>query len=244
MFRGSRKHVLDWTDRPEFCIELLELVAPVPCRISAKSRWMPRGHRSPYEAQLETFGPTNLPELQIWPALANWWLTNQPGANPPKWDIAATCEIGGSAGLILVEAKAHEDELDDVGELIKVNASRASVEHHSQIGSAIEEACQALRKISDRTAISRDSHYQLSNSVAFAWKLASLGVPMVLVYLGFYRDEGITAPFKNEAHWYECFTKHADPVVPIDLFEKKIQCGTAPMWLLCRSRQILEMSET
>jgi hypothetical protein len=61
MSRGSRKHVLDWTERPEFCAELLQLVAPVECRLTAQSKWMPRGYRSPDEARLETFGPEVLP---------------------------------------------------------------------------------------------------------------------------------------------------------------------------------------
>jgi len=33
--------------------------------------------------------------------------------------------------------------------------------------------------------LSRDSLYQLANRFAWAWKIASLGVPVALVYLGF-----------------------------------------------------------
>jgi hypothetical protein len=33
--------------------------------------------------------------------------------------------------------------------------------------------------------ISRDNRYQMSNRFAWSWKLASVGVPVVLVYLGF-----------------------------------------------------------
>jgi hypothetical protein len=37
----------------------------------------------------------------------------------------------------------------------------------------------------DGWTLSRDSHYQLTNRFAWAWKLASMGVPVVLGYLGF-----------------------------------------------------------
>ena len=59
------------------------------------------------------------------------------------------------------------------------------------IGAALAEACDGLAQLGIATRISRDSHYQLSNRLAFTWKLATLGVPTVLVYLGFIGDEGI-----------------------------------------------------
>src|SRR5215470_18244569 len=111
MFRGSRKHVLDWTSRPEFCVDLLQLVRPADCQITAQSKWMPRGYRYPDEARLETFGPEVLPNPEIWANLRRWWLVHERGANTPNWDIAAGCEIDGRTGFILVEAKANVPEL-------------------------------------------------------------------------------------------------------------------------------------
>ncbi|MEO7276326.1 MAG: hypothetical protein ABIX28_20235 [Vicinamibacterales bacterium] len=245
MVRGSRKHILDWTDRPEFSIELLQLIAPVDCRLSAQSRWMPRGYRSPDEARLETFGPEALPGHAAWATLRKWWLAHELGANTPNWDIAATCEIEGRPGLLLVEAKANVPELSRAGKTIDSAASAASIENHQRIGLAIDEACTWLRSVSVSTAISRDSHYQLSNRVAFAWKLASLGIPTVLVYLGFLGDRGITdagEPFEDAAHWNAVVAGYALSRVPQDLFERRIDCGLAPMWLLIRSRPVLEES--
>lgn len=112
-------------------------------------------------------------------------------------------------------------------------------------GVAIAEACAALQRVSPSTAISRDSHYQLSNRVAFAWKLANAGVPTVLVYLGFWGDDGLAdvgAPFQSAAHWEADFTEHARSVVPMDLFEYRVECGAAPMWLLVRSRKVMAAS--
>jgi hypothetical protein len=246
MFRGSRKHVLDWTTRPEFSVELLQLVASVDARISAHSRWMPRGYSAPDEARLETFGPRILPDSPVWSRLRQWWLVHESGANTPNWDIAAGCEIEGRPGLILVEAKANVPELNVAGKSLDAAASEASADNHEQIGRAIDEACTELRRINATTAISRDSHYQLSNRVAFAWKLATLGIPTVLVYLGFLADEGIVdagAPFADSAQWERAFAQYAHPIVPKDLFERRIECGAAAAWLLVRSRPVLQVSQ-
>lgn len=245
MYRGSRKHVLDWTDQPQFATELLQLAAPVECRLSGQSRWMPRGHRSPDEARLETFGPTILPDAGMWRSLSSWWLAHQRGANTPNWDIAAACEIEGVSGLILVEAKANVPELSPAGKPREATASAESAANHARIGAAIEEACLALRKVSSSTAISRDRHYQLSNRIAFTWKLATLGVPTVLIYLGFWGDTGIVdagAPFESDADWHARFAEHAAGVVSAELFERRLDCGAAPAWLLVRGRPVIEPS--
>ena len=245
MFRGSRKHVLDWTSRPEFCVELLQLVRPVACRLTASSQWMPRGYRSPDEARLETFGPEVLPDSGAWAALRKWWLVHERGANTPNWDIAAGCEIEGRAGLILVEAKANVPELSADAKPIDTKASAASAENHQRIAAAIADACSALQELGVATTISRDSHYQLSNRVAFAWKLATLGIPTVLVYLGFTGDDGIGdagTPFSDSSHWETVFAEHAYSVVPREVFERRIDCVAAPVWFLLRSRRVIEMS--
>jgi hypothetical protein len=245
VFRGSRKHVLDWTGRPEFLVELLQLVAPVECRLSARTRWMPRGRSEPDEARLESFGPKALPNAEVWSGLRKWWLSHERGANTPNWDIAASCEIEGTPGLILVEAKANVPEMSTAGKFRDAGASRASTENHQRIGLAISEACTALRRVSASAAISRDSHYQLSNRVAFAWKLASLGVPTVLVYLGFWGDDGIRdagEPFKNAGDWEVAFASYADSIVPREVRERPIKCGPASMWLLVRSKLAIEIS--
>jgi len=226
-------------------VELLQLVEPVEARISARSQWMPRGHRAIDEARLETFGPQILPNSGAWATLRKWWLVHEGGANTPNWDIAVGCEVEGRPGLILVEAKANAPELSVAGKPLDVAASAASAENHQQIGQAISEACVALQRISVTTSINRDSHYQLSNRVAFTWKLASLGVPTVLVYLGFSGDSGIAdagTPFTDSAHWQAVFAAYAQAVVPKDLFERRIECGIASAWLLVRSRPVIEAS--
>ena len=147
-------------------------------------------HASPAEARLETFGPRALPEYAIWEGLQSWWLAHRVGANTPNWDLAATATIEGRKGLILAEAKANVPELGEAGKSLGDKASERSSENHARIGQAIAEAQTALSSVLEGVNISRGSHYQLANRVAFMWKLASLGIPTVLVYLGFTGDEG------------------------------------------------------
>ena len=206
---------------------------------------MPHGYHAPDEARLETFGPEFLADSPVWATLRKWWLAHERGANTPNWDIAMGCEVEGLPGLIVVEAKANVPELSVAGKPVDSTASAASAENHQRIGLAINEACVELQRLSVATAISRDSHYQLANRVAFTWKLASLGVPTVLVYLGFLGDDGIEdagAPFADSAHWEATFAEYAHAMVPKDLFERRIDCGAAAAWFQVRSRRVIEAS--
>lgn len=243
MSRGSRKHVLDWTSRPNFLIELLQLVAPVECKLTAAAQWMPQGHSSPREARLETFEPFLTRDVRA--GLQKWWLAHEAGANTPNWDIVVGCEIEGKAGLILVEAKANVPEMSGSGKKLADEASQRSGANHQRITEAIADACAGLRRVGAETSIRADQHYQLSNRIAFAWKLADLGVPTVLVYLGFTGDEGIRdagEPFADDAHWQNAFGAYAHSSIPKETFNRRIDCGNAPTWFLVRSRKVIEMS--
>jgi len=245
MERGSRKHVLDWTGRADFLTDLQSLLSPVPVTIPPDAAFMPRGYAEPEEARLERFGPQLWPDSPAWESLQDWWLIHRRGANTPNWDIATSCDIEGRPGLVLVEAKANWPELGLAGKRIADEASPNSVANHERIGAAIDEARAAWQRIDPAVAISRDTHYQLSNRLAFTWKLATLGIPVVLVYLGFTGDEGIRdagAPFANDADWRKAFAEYAADVVPAGLLERRLEFDATPVWLAVRSREVLEAS--
>ena len=245
-YRGSRKHVLDWTERPEFLVELLETLQPLQCKVSAESDWMPTGYRNPAEARLEVFGSRVFPNHRAWPAVSSWWLKHPKGANTPNWDLALRCEIEGDAGLVLVEAKANVPELSDAGKPREKNPSRSSEENHERIGVAISEARDALAHSLPGISIGRDRSYQLSNRIAFGWKLAALGIPVVLVYLGFTGDEGIREvnrdPIMDAEHWNKLFRSHLELVCPCSVLDSPLTVGDGRLWLICRSRPVLENS--
>ncbi len=214
MDRGSRKHVLDWTGRSSFLQEMAGLVDPIPVRFPADTKFVPRGHPSPQEVRLGSFGPDWSGSAEPWGELGRWWLRHAAGANPPHWGIAVGCQIEDRPGLILVEAKV----------------------------SAAELRTESKRPVPDSLRTNRQDDCPLANRLAFTSKLATLGFPVVLVYLGFTGDEGIAAPFVDDADWQSAFDEYLAGTVPQSLFERRREIGSSPVWLLCRSRQVLEIS--
>ena len=162
IYRSSRKHVLDWTGQPSFLDELTDSLAPIPVHMPDDTKFMPRGVKAPEEARLDRFGPKWHPS-PAWHALKVWWLRHTRGANTPNWDIAVGCMIEDRPGLILVEAKANWPELSPVGKILPKKPTKNTLENHTRIGEAIKEACNGWHLLDKSVAITRDSHYQLSN---------------------------------------------------------------------------------
>jgi hypothetical protein len=176
----------------------------------------------------------------------------------PNFDIASTCTIeGGGKGLLLIEAKAHDEELnkESIGRLIKrfspqngevasdSKRTRRSEENraasHQQIGKAIEEARAGLEKATSLPCrISRDSCYQMSNRFAWAWKLTELGIPVVLVYLGFLHcDEmkDLGRPFAEESEWKTLVQSHSSALFPPEMWGRSWRSGEVTFVPLIRS---------
>ena len=87
-------------------------------------------------------------------------------------------------------------------------------------------------------ALSRDSHYQLSNRFAWAWKLASLGIPVVLVYLGFLSAIEMTdlgQPLRSGDEWKAVLMDHCDGIVDRKSWGEWLDIGGVPMVALVRA---------
>jgi hypothetical protein len=206
---------------------------------------MPLGHSDDEEARLDVHGSSLFGQSQLWHELRSWWVKHNGRTNTPNWDIASDCDLAGRRGLVLVEAKANARELKPYGKELKPTASWRSTENHERIGKAISEASSALTKVVPGVTLSRDARYQLANRVALSWKIASSGMPVVLLYLGFTGDKGIAnvgEPFRDQAHWNQVFEEHAHGVLPAEFLEREIDCEGASMHLLVRSRPVLELS--
>src|SRR5207342_2320611 len=102
-------------------------------------------------------------------ALTTWWLKVPQHANTPNWDLVSTCRMDGRRGLVLVEAKAHAGEMHNSGK------PHGHPENDDAIAAAIAEANSALGPATGWN-LSHETNYQLCNRVAWAWKVASLGV--------------------------------------------------------------------
>ncbi len=99
--------------------------------------------------------------------------------------------------------------------------------HHDKIGDAISEARGALSNFCSDIAISREDHYQLSNRIAYTWKLASLGIPTILLYLGFTNDPAwisVRDHFDSKQQWHDAIQGYFAKVGAEDLLrQRKIQ---------------------
>ena len=243
MLRGSRKHILDWVDQEGFPFQLFDLIAKLDIKITPDDHWVPIGHRDPAERQLDEFGSEFLSDIIDWGLLRDWWLAHKKGAKTPTWDLISTGRMFDKKGLILVEAKAHENEIRFEGKFYDPNASIKSKGNHDRIGVAIKEANEFLTKCGFSCNLSRDSHYQLANRIAWSWKVASQGVPVLLIYLGFVGDSGIAnvgEPFRNQDHWECTMQKYMDGVVPQSFVGEWANCGKASMQMILRSKKIIQ----
>ena len=180
--------------------------------VSADDRWMPEGFCRVEEARLNRASKL-LPKRDR-DKLRDWWLAVPGGANTPNWDIASTCTVDNAKGILLVEAKAHNEELNKerAGKSLAPNSLDNSKRNHEQIGKAIEKANNDLAEQTGYWwTLARDYHYQMSNRFAWAWNLTELGYSVILVYLGFLNAEEMCKgreqrPLSDHAEW-ECLVK-------------------------------------
>lgn len=248
--RGSRPRCVLLVDgnRDEVAERLTRLVAFPGVAVSSNDKWMPCGkpvHDNGWwddtpaiEVQLDKAEHFISREIQY--KLQNWWLAAHRGARTPTWDIASTCKIMGKLGLLLFEAKAHENELGISGKMPpRHGASANSQRNHEKIGQAILEANYGLTKLTGNSwNLSRDSHYQLSNRFAWSWKLASLGIPVVLVYLGFLNAKDMFDAgqlFHSESDWERVLKYHSDGIVDNSCWGKCLDCNGTPFIPLIRA---------
>jgi hypothetical protein len=237
--RGSLLRCLLLTGQPSdhVATQLTNLVSLPNVVVLSHDYWMPRGLKNYKETTLVESSHFLPPDKRQ--ELRNWWFKKPRGARGPNWDIASTCTIEGVKGLLLVEAKAHDKELSEAGKSQPTTTN--SQLNHKQIGQAIAQANSGFNRVTSSWALSHDSHYQLSNRFAWAWKLAMLGVPVILVYLGFLNatemlDQG--QPFNDREAWQTCMRNHAKNIIPEDAWEKRLEIDGIPAWFLIRSMQL------
>lgn len=244
--KGSFLRCLMLTSLPptRFAEAMENLCAPLNVDVEPNAFYMPHGVIDPTEAQLHQ-APIFLTDSQRADVL-KWWLAH-PEKSPktPHWDIACQAKIDGKPGLILVEAKAHAGECKIDGKTLSKSASKESIDNHKHIGAAI---ASVRAKLNEGTLggwnIKQDSHYQLSNRFAWSWKLASMGIPVVLVYLGFtnatdmeYNNQVV---FPDHQAWESRMIEYSKDIVPQQVWNRQepLRINDTPMWALIRSMEM------
>jgi hypothetical protein len=239
--RGSkpRCHILTHGPADKVAARLTALVSPF-AHISTSDRWMPQGFDEIEEAQLHK--APRLLDPKISTQLSAWWLSpKSQRAMTPNWDIASTCTIENRQGLLLIEAKAHDEELnkESVGRIVTAESSEDRKASHETIAAAMESARDGFHKATSLAwRISRDSHYQMSNRFAWSWKLTALGMPVVLVYLGFLEAEEMGdkgKPFANHSEWEQLVKSHSSPLFPPEVWNRRWTVNGQPFIPLIRS---------
>ena len=248
--RGSRPRCVLLADgsRHAVAARLTGLVGLPNVTVAPNDSWMPRGKpvktkegwntKPAAEAQIDHDNSFIAPKVQR--QLVDWWLEVVPRSSTPYWDVAATCNIEGRDGLLLVEAKAHSSELSHGGK--SKPDTHNGWKNHARIGSAIEQANAGLRHVAGGSwALSRDERYQLANRFAWSWKLASLGVPVVLIYLGFLNADEMApdgALFRSENDWERALKDHARGVSAASCWGRRLDVNGTPLRPLIRAIEV------
>ena len=239
--KGSKHAVLKLVASDNFIKVINALIMPAKATISVYDNWMPKSLHLEKEAELKDFLKFNISH-ELEENIHDWWLAVKHGIDQtPNWDLVSICKINGERGILLVEAKAHWDELENEshGKKLDAKASDNSKSNHEQIGKAIAQANTAINKTIKGVSISRDQCYQLSNRVAHAWWLANQEIPVVLLYLGFLNcqdmHDGKRKLFKDDADWQNCFESHAKKVGVEKLLNQTVGCGKSEFVTICRS---------
>lgn len=228
--RGSkpRCHLLTSGTREEVARRLTSLIEPWG-EVRVASSWMPNGFEDCEEAQLHR-AERIIPEAKDRNGLLNWWLA-VPGATratTPNWDIASTCVIQGEPGILLIEAKAHDAELRNeergkpLGGEDNKGVSLDSRRNHVRIGCCIQEASLALSEQTGLAwALSKDWCYQMVNRFAWAWKLTELGMPAILIYLGFLGCSDMPeGPIVSKDDWQQKVEAHSRSLFPREVWNR------------------------
>jgi hypothetical protein len=243
--RGSklRCHLLTHGSPDSVAARLAALVAPY-ASVAPNDRWMPQGFDNTDEATLPEAARLLPADVRL--ELRRWWLVEASNnTRTPNWDVACTCTIEGKAGIVLIEAKAHDQELikEETGRKnMEAPASGNARRNLLRIDWAIRDASAALAEETGLTwALSRDWNYQMSNRFAWAWKLTDLGIPVVLVYLGFQSanemsDQG--TPFANAADWQNIVKRHSKALFPATVWDQRWMCEGQPLIPLIRSLKV------
>ena len=264
---GSRRRILEFTSAPSAVVaDTLSALIEGYGAVSPSAIWTPHGKNAPAPARLdETPGLVKNPAHKA--ALHDWWVSDEPLFNRaltqrqtagrasravrlPPFDFASTFTPPESApernGVLIVHAAAH------IGELNSDHSHQREKTALPQIHKAFAEATEGWNallkeraetlgyKLSHRVKLSTDSHYRLSCNFAVAWKLARLGVPTILLYLGFLdatelEPDGYLA-FRDHEMWEKCVFEKTSKPLPEEIWDTSFTLpSAAPLAILRRS---------
>lgn len=234
--RGSkpRCHWITHGAKADVAARLTALIAPFG-KVAAGDQWMPEGFEHVEEAELHKattlLGPAEREEIKRW-----WFAVSRGTQTAPSFDIAGTCTVNRSTrkGIFLVEAKAHAEELEKstAGKPLGDNHSAGQRKNHENIGKIMIESNKMLEvQTGSSWLLSHEKCYQLSNRFASAYKLTAMGIPVILVYLGFIRAMDMAkggTPFHSSTEWKNVVHEHSKRVMSPQFWDKPMKLNGQP----------------
>lgn len=213
--RGSRKYVVDLVSSGRAPHTLTDLLADLEVAVGPQHKIRPQSATDTEEWDLRRFCRDCAPAGVALKGIEEWWASE--AYKGPTWDLLAECTVRGTPGFLLIEAKAHESELQRAGKPESDTASAQSKANSQRIKDSLARTEQWLRANVSATCRTRaDSHYQLANRLSAAEALASCGVPVVLLYLGFTGDTYFKDDYlRDDLHWQRVMGAYIDGVVPL-----------------------------
>lgn len=244
--KGSkpRCHWMTHGTRKQVAARLTKLIGPWGT-VSTDDHWMPGGFDQISEAELHKT-PKLLTNSHC-ERLREWWLAvASNNSKTPNFDLAMSCTIDGMKGIVIVEAKAHTEELNKeiIGKNLRDAVTANACRNHVRIASCIQESNFALMEQTGlRWALSHEWCYQMSNRFTWAWKLAELGYPVILVYLGFLKAEEMRSgkkklPLESLEDWNLLVKSHSRRLFPDEAWDSRWTVHGQPFIPLIRSTEI------
>jgi hypothetical protein len=245
--RGSRKHILEWSGSNDFIPSLQRIVSPIGFNVCKNADRQPKSYDDCRESTLTNKKDSFLTRCQA-QCVRDWWLFHKRGSKLPTWDLVIQAEdINKHPALVLVEAKARISELRSDGKKSskrsQPEAQKRSDDNDERIGKAISEAMSFLKHQNPKIHLCKYENYQFCNRIAFSWKLASMGIPVVLVYLGFLGDTGFTDRIFTKERWTQSVREKTEKNFPFELWAEEIRCGAGSFWFLVESKKVLSPSQ-
>ena len=140
-FKGSQSAMLDLISSPNFFAKLAEIIDDSSVKFSLEEKHVPLSKGKFNEAELKDFlKETFLPV--IGDQIRDWWLdVVKPNTRTPNWDFVSTCSINGIKGLLLIEAKAHWNEVKE-----NDKCGSSNEKNRNKIEFAINEAKEEINR--------------------------------------------------------------------------------------------------
>ena len=223
--RLPRCALLTHGDRGRVAERLTALIAPGGL-VTAGEAWLPAGFDGPRAVMLVD-GDDRLLARTHQEALVAWWQAVHGGQRGefPTWDLVWTARAGGTRALVLGVATAHEGELRE-----RTGAERAEAGPDGR-WRALADVSEALEAITPGWALTR-APPPFADQLAWAWKIASLGVPVVVACVGFLHATEVVGRdhwFLEANGWDRALRASLDGAVPAAAWGPRLPVGDA--WL-------------